>query len=161
VLKYKKRQKKSDLHGERVHVRPERDEGRTTRADGGDDAGDGEGVPVGDPHGVELPTHELAGFELLVPELRVLVDPPPHPDHPVHESRVLDPAEEPRGVLQDSPRRRQGNGGEHGEGDQERRRRGGHVVLVLGTRGYEGERPFLTRREAAAALVFLFSTFLF
>jgi hypothetical protein len=132
VLKYKKRQQ-TDLHGERVHVRPERDEGRTSSLA---TAGDGEGVPVGDPLGVQLPTHEVAGFELFVPELRVLVDPPPHPGHAVHESLILGPPEDPRGVLQDRPRRRQGNGGEHGEGDQERRRRDGHFVLVLGTRGY-------------------------
>jgi hypothetical protein len=128
----------TDLQGQRVHVRAQSNEGRTAGADCCYHAGDGEGVPVGDPHGVELPAHELAGLELLVSQLRVLVDPPPHPDHPVREGRLLGKAQELRRVLQHRrPRRqrRRDRGGEDGEGEardreQETRRRGGHGLLA-------------------------------
>nr|CAB3499562.1 unnamed protein product [Digitaria exilis] len=75
---------RTDLHGERVHVGPERDDGpiAAVAGDGGDDAGLGDRPRVGDADGVELCAHELAGEVLLERQLRPLVDAPPHAANP-------------------------------------------------------------------------------
>ena len=75
----------TDLHGERVHVGPERDDGPGAGGgadDGGHDAGLGDGPPVGDADRVELGPHELAGAVLLEAQFGPLVDAPPHATQP-------------------------------------------------------------------------------
>lgn len=76
------------LQGERVHVRPERDDGSGPRSsDRGDHSGLRDGPRVGDADRVELGADELAGPVLLEGQLRVLVDAPPHAAQPRGEPR--------------------------------------------------------------------------
>lgn len=72
----------TNLQGERVHVRPERDDGLAAGADGGNDARPRHGPRVGDADRVELSAHELAGVVLLEGQLGVPVDAPPHAAQP-------------------------------------------------------------------------------
>jgi hypothetical protein len=88
------------LDGQRVHVGPERDDGRAAGAERGDDAGARDGVAEPDAQRAQLVADQAAGLHLLVRQLGALVDPAPHRAQP---RRQLGPPRQPRDLL--PPRR--------------------------------------------------------
>ena len=111
------------LQGERVHVRPEREDGPGPSAvaagDGGDDAGAGDGPLVGDPDRVELGADELAGADLLERQLGVPVDPPPHAAQPLGHPRLARRRQEVVIPRRRRPRRRRGESAAAGQAEEE------------------------------------------
>lgn len=119
----REKENRTDLHGERVHVRPERDDGAIAAAaaggDRGDDAGARDGPLVGDADGVELGADELAGADLLERQLGVPVDPPPHAAQPLGHPRLARRRQEVVIPRRRRPRRRRGESEAEGQDEEE------------------------------------------